>query len=149
MPQPIIPIHQQENMPITFGESMQPEFQFSELQQILLQATNRPVQKKYSQNTLKALEEIDKSMDLVSTAIAADSNERYCSIPAHLNDETVLALKAEGLITGYGKSVKITDRGRVALRDSYLKSTNALKDSRTSDKFDYRSFSRIASKKED
>jgi hypothetical protein len=149
MPQPIIPIHQQENMPITFGESMQPEFQFSELQQILLQATNRPVQKKYSQNTLKALEEIDKSMDSVSTAIVADSNERYCSIPAHLNDETVLALKAEGLITGYGKSVKITDRGRVALRDSYLKSTNALKDSRTSDKFDYRSFSRIASKKED
>lgn len=136
-------------MPITFGESMQPEFQFSELQQILLQATNKPVQKKYSQNALKALEEIDKSMDLVSTAIAADSNERYCSIPAHLNDETVLALKAEGLITGYGKSVKITDRGRVALRDSYLKSTNALKDSRTSDKFDYRSFSRIASKKED
>jgi hypothetical protein len=148
MPQPIIPIHQQESMPITFGESTQPEFQLSELQQILLQATNRPVQKKYSQNALKALEEIDKSIDLVSTAIT-DSNERYCSIPAHLNDETVLALKAEGLITGYGKSVKITDRGRVALRDSYLKSTNALKDSRTSDKFDYRSFSRIASKKED
>ena len=89
------------------------------------------------------------NQNLLSTAIAADSNERYCSIPAHLNDETVLALKAEGLITGYGKSVKITDRGRVALRDSYLKSTNALKDSRTSDKFDYRSFSRIASKKED
>jgi hypothetical protein len=148
MPQPIIPIHQQESMPITFGESTQPEFQLSELQQILLQATNRPVQKKYSQNALKALEEIDKSIDLVSTAIT-DSNERYCSIPAHLNDETVLALKAEGLITGYGKSVKITDRGRVALRDSYLKTTNALKENRTSEKFDYRSFSRIAFKKED
>jgi len=143
MPQPIVPIHQQENMPITFGESMQPEFQFSELQQILLQATNRPQKTKYSQNSLEALQEIDRSTDLVSTIIT-DSNERYCSIPAHLNDETVLGLKAEGLIAGYGKSVKITDRGRTALRDSYLKSPNYLKENKKSDKFDYRSFAKIS-----
>jgi len=143
MPQPIVPIHQQESMPITFGESMQPEFQLSELQQILLQATNRPQKTKYSQNSLEALQEIDKSTDLVSTIIT-DSNERYCSIPAHLNDETVLGLKAEGLIAGYGKSVKITDRGRTALRDSYLKSPNYLKENKKSDKFDYRSFAKIS-----
>jgi hypothetical protein len=147
MPQPIIPIHQQENLSITFGDSMQPEFQLSELQQILLQATSTPKNKKYSHNTLEVLDRIDKNTDSVVTAVS-DTNERYCSIPHDIHDESILALKAEGLISGYGRSVKITDRGRTALRDHYLSSRNSLKESRNSDKFDYKSFSRIAFKKD-
>ena len=64
MPQPIVPIHKQESMPITFGESMQPEFQFSTIQSILLQTTaaSKP-NVKYSMNTIAALQNIDKNTD--------------------------------------------------------------------------------------
>ena len=147
MPQPIVPLHIQEGMPITFGDSTQPEFHLSELQQILLQSTSTPVRKKYSVNVVEALQQIDRSTDLIVTAVS-DSNERHCAIPSTMAEETVLTLKAEGLIAGYGRSVKITERGRTALRDQYLSSKNAIKETKNSDKFDYRSFSRIAFKKE-
>jgi hypothetical protein len=147
MPMPIVPIHQQERMPFTFGDQMQPEFQLSELQSLLLQATNKPVKKKYSYNTMDILQNIDKNTDLVVTAVS-DSNERYCSVPDQVDDEMLFALKAEGLISGYGRSVKITDRGRTALRDHYLSTKNALNENKPADKFDYRSFLRIAFKKE-
>jgi len=143
MPQPIVPIHKQESMPITFGESMQPE-----LQSILLQTTaSAKSNTRYSINTIAALQDIDKNTDFVVTAVT-DSNERYCSVPTEIDENTVLALKAEGLISGYGRSVKITERGRTALRDAYLSTKNSLKENRTSDKFDFRSFSRIAKKGE-
>lgn len=148
MPQPIVPLHIQEGMPITFGDSMQPEFQLSELQQTLLQSAASPTRKKYSINAIEALKQIDQNTDLIVTAVS-ESNERHCSIPTTMPEETVLALKAEGLISGYGRSVKITERGRTALRDQYLSSKNAIKETKSSDKFDYRSFSRIAFKKED
>jgi hypothetical protein len=147
MPQPIIPIHQQESLSILFGDSMQPEFKFSELQSILFQQTaSSNVNKKYSLNTIEALQNIDKNTDFVVTAVT-DSNERYCSVPNEIDSETVLALKAEGLISGHGRSVKITDRGRTALRDAYLSTKNALMENRASEKFDYNSFARLASKK--
>lgn len=147
MPQPIVPIHQQENMSILFGDSFQPEFQLSEIQSILLQPTAADRQtKKYSISTVEILEKIDKNTDLVVTAFSS-SNERYCSVPPEINDQTLLSLKAEGLVSGHGRSVKMTDRGRATLRDHYLSASNQLKDNRQSEKFDYRSFSRIASKK--
>lgn len=148
MPQPIIPIHQQENLSIMFGDSMQPEFQLSDVQSILLKSTAASSgNKRYSVDTIKALQDIDKNTDFVVTAIR-DSSERYCSIPTEIDDHTMLALKAEGLISGYGRSVKITERGRTALRDAYLSSKNALKENKVKDKFDYKSFSRIAKKGE-
>jgi hypothetical protein len=148
MPQPIVPIHQQETMPILFGESTLPGFQLSEIQTMLLYPEeNIKTAAKYSDNTIDALVNIDKNIDLVVTAFT-ESNERYCSVPAEINDNLLLGLKAEGLITGCGRSVKITDKGRIALRDHYLNSKNALRDSRSLEKFDYKSFSRIASKKE-
>lgn len=148
MPQPIIPIHQQENMPITFGESILPGFQLSELQQVLLQSTaTKPEVKRYSHNTMDALVKIDQNPDLVVTAVST-SNDRYCAVPPDINDHTLLMLKAEGLVSGAGRSVVITDRGRTILRDKYLQSNNALKENRKSEMFDYRSFSRIAFKKE-
>jgi hypothetical protein len=146
MPQPIVPIHKQESMPIIFGESGQPEFHLSELQAIVLQTTaSTKNNTRYSINTIAALQEIDKNTDFVVTAVT-DSNERYCSVPSEIDENTMLTLKAEGLISGYGRSVKITDRGRTALRDAYLSTKNSLKENRTSEKFDFRSFSRIANK---
>lgn len=147
MPLPIIPIHKQESMPITFGESDLPGFQLSDLQATLLHTTAASkTNKRYSVNTIEALENIDKNTDYIVTAVT-DSNERYCSVPPQIDDETLLSLKAEGLVSGHGRSVKITDRGRTALRDAYLASKNALKESRKSDKFDYLSATRVAFKK--
>jgi len=147
MPQPIIPIHQQESMPILFGESYQPEFQLSEIQSILLQPTAADRKaKKYSLSTIEALEQIDKNTDLIVTAVST-GGDRFCSVPHTVDDHNLLSLKAEGLVTGNGRSVKITERGATALRDHYLSKTNAVKENRTSDKFDYKSFSRIASSK--
>jgi hypothetical protein len=148
MPQPIVPIHQQEGLPILFGQSMQPEFQLSELQAILLQPTNADKRlTKISANFITALATIDKNTDLIVTAVSG-SNDKICSVPFNVDENTLLALKAEGLISGYGRSVKITERGRTALRDHYLSSKNSMKENRVSEKFDYRSFSRIASKGE-
>jgi hypothetical protein len=143
MPQPIIPIHQQEKLSITFGDSLQPEFQLSEIQAMFLQADTSKANTKYSMNAIAALKEIDKNTDLIVNAVS-ETNEKYCSVPNQIDDNTMLALKAEGLISGHGRSVKITERGRTALRDSYLQSKNALLDNRAADKFDYKSFSRIA-----
>ena len=147
MPQPIIPIHQQESMPITFGESLIPGFQLSELQSILLQsaASSKP-NLRTSMNVVTALEEIDKNTDFIVTAVT-DSSERFCSVPNSIDDETLLSLKANGYISGNGRSVKITDRGRTALRDSYLKSSNSYRDNKVSEKFDYVSATRVAFKK--
>ena len=147
MPQPIVPIHQQENMSILFGDSYQPEFQLSEIQTILLQPTaaDRGF-KKVSVNAIQALEAIDKNTDIIVTAVS-NTNERYCSLPPNIDDNTLLALKSEGLISGFGRSVKITERGRTALRDHYLLKTNSFKENKVKDKFDIKAFTRVAFKK--
>lgn len=148
MPQPIVPIHQQEAMPVTFGESLIPGFQLSELQSILLQSTAASNQNiKTSVNVVAALQDIDKNTDFVVTAVS-DSSQRYCSVPHHIDDETLLSLKANGLVSGNGRSVIITDRGRTALRDAYLKTNNSYKENRTSEKFDFLSANRVAKTKE-
>lgn len=147
MPQPIVPIHRQENMPIMFGESDLPAFQLSEIQSMMLQSTaSSRDNKKYSANTISALIDIDKNTDLIVTALS-ESNDRFCSVPSKIDENTLIALKADGLISGRGRSVQITERGRTALRDSYLNTANTLKDNRVSEQFDFRSFSRIASDK--
>lgn len=138
MPQPIVPIHQQQNMPVLFGESSQPEFQLSDLQVALLNATaSSPRPKMVNSNTVKALVDIDKNTpDLVVTAITG-SDEAFRTVPSSVDNDTLLGLKADGLVSGYGRSVKLTDRGRTALKNHYLNDTNSLDESKTSSKFDY------------
>lgn len=145
MPYPIVPLHKQESMPILFGED-QNGFQLSELQATLLKSTAAtPNNNKYSANIVSLLKNIDQNTDFVVTAVT-DSNERYCSVPSEIDDNTLISLKAEGLISGFGRSVKITERGRTALRDAYLKSDNSYRENKKSDRFDFRGFSRIAKK---
>ena len=147
MPQPIIPIHKQENLNITFGDSDLPGFNMSEAQMILLQPSviDRGV-KKIASNVIMALENIDKSTDLIVTAVS-EGNERICSVPRHIDDHILLSLKASGLVTGHGRSVKITAQGKEILRDHYLKSSNLLRENRKSEKFDFGTAVRVAFKK--
>lgn len=136
MPQPIIPIHKQESLNFLF-EGFQPEFPMSEIQSIVLQPSAADLRKPMvAMSVVKALEEIDKNTDIIVTAVS-ESSERFCSVPHSINDNTLLALKAEGLVSGYGRSVKMTDRGRTMLRDCYLNKKNSFKENRASDKYDY------------
>lgn len=146
MPFPIMPLHIQENMPMLFGDNDfgQPEFPISDIQFAILSPTaadRKP--KKIGNSIIKALTDIDSNTNLVVTAVS-EGNERYCSVPGNIDDNTLLSLKADGLVVGNGRSVKITERGRVALRDHYLNSKNALADLKKADKFDYRAVQRIS-----
>lgn len=132
MPQPIRPVSELEKDYLLFssceGESAPEEF---------VSQVNKKVA--ISMNVIQALEEIDKNTDLISSAVA-QGNERYCSIPKSINNETILKLKIDGYITGYGSTVQITDKGRIALKNNYLSKQNSIKEKRGAEKFDYKKY---------
>ena len=142
MPNPIVPIHKQEDFDDMFGGSVEISG-LSDIQQTLL-GPRTAAKKTYSSQTLGLLERIYKSKDellsaanshLERTAEAAD----IYSVPGAVSDYDLLGLKTEGLIVGSGRAVKITEAGRVALRDYWLKSQNDQKINRESPRFDYQS----------
>jgi hypothetical protein len=142
MPNPIIPIHKQENYDEMFGG--EPEVSgLSDIQQQLL-GPRTAAKKTYSSTALAMLEKIYKSKDELLTAAnahlerTAETVDIY-SVPGNISDYDLLGLKTEGLIVGSGRSVKITEAGRVALRDHWLKSQNDQKINRESPRFDYKS----------
>jgi hypothetical protein len=65
-------------------------------------------------------------------------HSKICKIPNQVSDNDILALKTAGLIKGYGRSVELTDRAKLALRDHYLsqETVNEFRKSRTKDRFD-------------
>lgn len=139
MPNPIIPMHQQEN---DFDIDAAVEG-LSAIQQQLL-GPKTASKKTFSSQTISMLERIYKSKDeLLSTASShlnrtADASDIY-SVPGNISDYDLLGLKTEGLIVGSGRAVKITEAGRVALRDYWLKTQNDMKTNRESPRFDYNS----------
>ena len=60
------------------------------------------------------------------------------SFTGDITDNDLLGLKTSGLLTGYGRSVSLTEKAKLALRDHYLSSetTNEFRKNRTKDKFD-------------
>jgi len=66
---------------------------------------------------------IDSNQDDLVTAasqIALHKDSKICNVPNQISDNDILALKTAGLIKGYGRSVELTDRAKLALRDHYL-----------------------------
>lgn len=139
MPNPIVPMHQQES---DFNIDAAVEG-LSEIQQQLL-GPKTASKKSFSSQTISMLEKIYKSKDeLLSTASShlnrtADVAEIF-NVPGNISDYELLGLKTEGLIVGSGRAVKITEAGRVALRDYWLKAQNDIKVNRESPRFDYNS----------
>ena len=87
------------------------------------------------------LTDIDKNINEVVTAANAAVNNKdgkVCTVPNEISDNELLALKTAGLISGYGRSVSLTDKAKLALRDFYLSTdtTNEFRKSRTKEKFD-------------
>ena len=59
-------------------------------------------------------------------------------VSKEISDNDLLAMKTAGLLTGYGRSVELTERARLALRDHYLSidNVNEFRKQRTKDRFD-------------
>jgi hypothetical protein len=142
MPNPIVPIHKQNDYDQMFGG--EPEVSgLSDIQQQLL-GPRTAAKKTYSSQTLSLLERIYKSKDEVLSSAnsylerTAEVSDIY-SVPGNISDYDLLGLKTEGVIVGSGRAVKITEAGRTALRDHWLKSQNDKKINRESPRFDYKS----------
>ena len=107
-----------------------------------------------SDKHLNLLKTIDKNQDDLVTAASLLNNikdAKICKVPEAISDNDLLALKTAGLVSGNGRSVSLTDRGRLALRDHYLsqETVNEFRKNRVKSKFDYNEAAsvKVASKK--
>ncbi len=95
-----------------------------------------------SDRHLNLLKTIDKNQDDLVTAASLLNNikdAKICKVPETISDNELLGLKTAGLVSGNGRSVSLTDRGRLALRDHYLSqdTVNEFRKNRAKSKFDY------------
>lgn len=156
MPRPIMPIHKLESLDGIFDPQTYEGAGISDIQNFFLnESSERKASAiKYDDKILNMLETIDKSEDeLVTTASSLVSNnkmsEKIYSVPRNIPDNDLLHLKTLGLVTGSGRSVKITEKGVVALRTKWLSEPNTLKTNCAKENFDYQnasSFRRVSSK---
>ena len=143
MPIPIKPVHSLDLHAELFDGPSMEGLGLSDIQIQLLGISNNNTKEasKISGRYLDMLKQIDANIDPVVTAANAVANNKEAktfSVPQDINDNDLLALKTSGLITGYGRSVTLTDKAKLALRDHYLSqdTTNEFRKSRTKDKFD-------------
>lgn len=140
MPDPIVPIHKMNEHENLFNVQVEG---LSDIQQQLLGGVVTAAKKTYSAHILNNLEKIYKSKDeILSLANAhltktAEDNEIF-NVPSNIDDYELLGLKTEGLIVGSGRAVKLTEAGKIALRDFWLKSDNQERVHKQAPKFDYR-----------
>ena|SRR5579862_4111522 len=143
MPNPITPIHKQECHDELFNS--QNDNSISDLQAQFL--THKVAKKQYSQQVLHNLNKIYSSKDdnltlaqniLTNNQRNVEENDIF-NVPFGVSDYELLNLKTQGLITGGGRSVKITEAGHLALRDHWLSSENNQKLNREKPRFDYNS----------
>lgn len=127
----------------------------SDIQLMLLGGSSNTREAKItvSQKHIDLLKIIEQNQDEIVTAANVVNNIRDAKtfiVPKNIDDNSLLALKTAGLISGHGRSVTLTDRGRVALRDAYLKDpVNEFRKARKKDKFDLNAAKeiKVASKK--
>jgi hypothetical protein len=156
MPFPIKPIHELEEHNDIFGHKDDNRSDISSLQQIFLEnSSSREASKnKYSEEILNLLENIYNSVDELTNAASTfvnphrQANVMY-RVPESITDNDLLGLKTQGLVVGSGRSVNLTEKGNVALRDKWLVETNQYKINRQKDKFDIRTSSSLKFKKID
>ncbi len=140
MPDPIVPIHKMNEHESLFNVQVEG---LSDIQQQLLGGVVTAAKKTYSSQVLNNLEKIYKSKDEILSLAQSHLNRtaedsEIFSVPTTINDYELLGLKTEGLIVGSGRAVKLTENGRIALRDFWLKSNNQEKENRIAPRFDYR-----------
>lgn len=141
MPQPIRPVHTLENHSSLFDTPAVSAEGISDLQAFLMgDTTVREASNKFSSQTLDLLQAIWDNVDDVLTAATAirqteSARETLYRVPRAVSDYDLLALKAQGLIQGQGRTVAFTDTGRIAIRDRNLKEDNQFRANRAKTKF--------------
>jgi predicted O-linked N-acetylglucosamine transferase (SPINDLY family) len=83
------------------------------------------------------LEIIDRHQDnIVSAAaeIVAGYNEPYYDVPQTISDNLLLKLKSEGYCHGHGRTVRFSDKAKIALKKRYLQSENKFRRERVKKK---------------
>jgi hypothetical protein len=148
MPNPIVPMHAQEDLSRLFvSDDSSTAEGLSDIQLQFLGDSTRTSAKKFSEHVMTLLDEIYKSEDDV-LSIASDYNQKVASrdataegvrvfrVPKKINDHDLLALKAQGLVSGSGRAVTFTPLGKQALRDRWMTKPNALRANRSKDRFD-------------
>lgn len=143
MPLPIKPVHSLDLHAELFDTPSMESLGLSDVQiQMLgIVPNKKEASIKLSENYLSMLKVIDQNINEVVTAANSAVNNKdgkVCNVPNDISDNQLLALKTAGLISGYGRSVTLTEKAKLALRDHYLSSetTNEFRKARQKDKFD-------------
>lgn len=143
MPLPIKPVHTLDLHAELFDGPSMEGLGLSDIQIQLLGVNSQPKKEamKLSNKYIDMLKEIDSNSDEVVTAasqMTVNSDAKYCNVPGGINDNDLFALKTAGLIKGYGRSVELTEKAKLALRDHYLsqETVNEFRKGRTKDRFD-------------
>jgi hypothetical protein len=144
MPIPIKPVHSLDLHAELFDGPSMEGLGLSDIQIQLLGVSQAPKKieaAKLSDRYLEMLKTIDANTDALVTAashLALNKDGKICGVPSDISDNDLLALKTAGLLTGYGRSVELTDRAKLALRDHYLSTDNVneFRKQRTKDRFD-------------
>lgn len=145
MPLPIKPVHSLDLHSELFDTPSMESLGLSDIQIQLLgvpQNTQQKEASKLGQKYIDLLKSIDQNVDEVVTAanvLTYNKEAKVCTVPIEVSDNDLLALKTAGLLTGYGRSVSLTDKAKVALRDHYLsqETVNEFRKNRSKDRFDY------------
>ena len=134
MPIPIKPVHTLDLHAELFDIPVQNQAGLSEIQMQLLGMNNKPKKEagKVSSRDMEILKTIESSITDVKTA------SNYSEVPHHITDSDLLYLKTAGMLTGHGRSVNLTEKAKLALRDYYLSTDNIneFRKARSKDKFD-------------
>lgn len=144
MPIPIKPVHSLDLHAELFDGPSMESLGLSDIQIRLLGISQTPKKieaAKLSERYLVMLKSIDANTDVLVTAasyVALHKDSTICGVPKEISDNDLLALKTAGLLTGYGRSVELTESARLALRDHYLSmdNVNEFRKQRTKGKFD-------------
>lgn len=150
-----LPIQSLNNLPNDNDNVEMSSLGLSDIQ-IQLLGLSRPTREAkvtVSQKDIDLLKIIEKNQnDLVTAANLVNEikNAKVFNVPSTIGDGELLALKTAGLLSGSGRAVSLTEKGRVALRDAYLKDpVNEFKKARKKEKFDLEEAKnvKVASKK--
>jgi hypothetical protein len=149
MPQPIIPIHQMNNLDSLFVRESESENydhllgSLSAMQQQLMGgAASEKTAARYSDNMVNHLEAISQEEEELLTVAnsmisVGRTGQTYYRVPKTISDSELIGLKTQGLVVGSGRVVAFTDRAKVALRERWLIAENTLKKNRVKDGFDH------------
>lgn len=150
MPQPIIPVHQLNNLDSLFVRESDSENydhlmgSLSTMQQQLMGggAASEKTAARYSDNMVNHLEAISQEeeelLTVANSMVSGGRNgQTYYRVPKAISDSELIGLKTQGLVIGSGRVVAFTDKAKVALRERWLVAENTLRKNRVKDGFDH------------